>query len=166
MAYEKQTWETGQIITAVKLNHMEDGIDENNMAYEKQTWETGDVITAEKLNHMESGIEDGGGGGGGESDFSTATVSVHLSSDSVFASGYLPTLSEVNGGIILSSLYELEDVSVPLHNDLCFIIISASDETSPITVTADGDITVEEFLGSYHVTIEGDGTITIGGTVE
>ena len=28
------------------------------MAYTKQTWATGDTITAEKLNHMESGIED------------------------------------------------------------------------------------------------------------
>lgn len=26
MSYEKQTWETGQVITAEKLNHMEDGI--------------------------------------------------------------------------------------------------------------------------------------------
>lgn len=26
------------------------------MSYEKQTWATGDVITAEKLNHMEDGI--------------------------------------------------------------------------------------------------------------
>lgn len=26
------------------------------MAYEKQTWTTGEVITAEKLNHMEDGI--------------------------------------------------------------------------------------------------------------
>ena len=28
------------------------------MAYEKQTWQTGDTITAEKLNHIEDGIED------------------------------------------------------------------------------------------------------------
>lgn len=27
------------------------------MSYEKQTWVTGDVITAEKLNHMEDGID-------------------------------------------------------------------------------------------------------------
>lgn len=27
------------------------------MAYEKQTWQTGDIITAPKLNHMEDGIE-------------------------------------------------------------------------------------------------------------
>lgn len=31
------------------------------MAYEKQTWVTGEVITKEKLNHMEDGIANGGG---------------------------------------------------------------------------------------------------------
>lgn len=30
-----------------------------NGSYEKQTWTTGDVITAEKLNHIEEGIESG-----------------------------------------------------------------------------------------------------------
>ena len=34
------------------------------MAYEKHTWENGELITAEKLNHMEDGIESSGGGGG------------------------------------------------------------------------------------------------------
>lgn len=33
------------------------------MTYEKQTWVNGDVITAEKLNHMEDGIASGGSGG-------------------------------------------------------------------------------------------------------
>lgn len=32
------------------------------MAYEKQTWVTGEVITEEKLNHMEDGIANSGGG--------------------------------------------------------------------------------------------------------
>lgn len=32
------------------------------MAYEKQTWETGEVITAEKLNHIEDGIMENGSG--------------------------------------------------------------------------------------------------------
>ena len=31
------------------------------MAYEKQTWQNGDTITAEKLNHMEDGIENSSG---------------------------------------------------------------------------------------------------------
>lgn len=34
------------------------------MAYTKQNWIRGDVITAEKLNHMEDGIASGGSGGG------------------------------------------------------------------------------------------------------
>lgn len=32
------------------------------MAYTKQTWQTGETITAEKLNHMEDGIAGAGGG--------------------------------------------------------------------------------------------------------
>ena len=32
------------------------------MAYEKQTWVTGETITADKLNHMEDGIADAGSG--------------------------------------------------------------------------------------------------------
>lgn len=32
------------------------------MAYEKYTWVDGELITAEKLNHMEDGIAEGGGG--------------------------------------------------------------------------------------------------------
>lgn len=34
------------------------------MAYEKQTWNCDDVITADKLNHMEDGIESASSGGG------------------------------------------------------------------------------------------------------
>lgn len=30
------------------------------MSYEKQAWQTGEVITANKLNHMEDGIANGG----------------------------------------------------------------------------------------------------------
>lgn len=30
------------------------------MSYEKQTWNCGDVVTADKLNHMEDGIASGG----------------------------------------------------------------------------------------------------------
>lgn len=34
MAYEKQIWENGDVITADKLNHIEDGIENNNLGYE------------------------------------------------------------------------------------------------------------------------------------
>lgn len=36
------------------------------MAYEKQTWECGETITAEKLNHIEDGIASASSGGGGK----------------------------------------------------------------------------------------------------
>lgn len=32
------------------------------MAYTKQTWTTGDTVTASKMNHIEDGIENAGGG--------------------------------------------------------------------------------------------------------
>ena len=35
------------------------------MAYDKQTWETGEVISAERLNHMEDGIAEAGSSSGG-----------------------------------------------------------------------------------------------------
>ena len=34
------------------------------MSYEKQTWQKGDVITADKLNHMENGIDTAGSDSG------------------------------------------------------------------------------------------------------
>lgn len=36
------------------------------MAYTKQTWQNGDIITDDKLNHMEDGIANAGGGEQGE----------------------------------------------------------------------------------------------------
>ena len=57
MAYEKQTWEMGQVIGDTKLNHIEEGVEMANSNYEKTVWNTGDVITAEKLNKIEKGIE-------------------------------------------------------------------------------------------------------------
>lgn len=33
------------------------------MSYTQQNWQTGDVITAAKLNHMEEGISNAGGQG-------------------------------------------------------------------------------------------------------
>ena len=35
------------------------------MSYNKTNWQTGDIVTAEKLNKIEDGIENVSGGGGG-----------------------------------------------------------------------------------------------------
>lgn len=45
------------------------------MSYEKQTWQTGDVVTSAKLNHMEDGIAAASSGGGGALVVNVTTVS-------------------------------------------------------------------------------------------
>lgn len=61
MAYEKQTWETGQVITAEKLNHMEDGIEgaSNNVFMINVT--TGDSVisTDVSFNDIKNAMESG-----------------------------------------------------------------------------------------------------------
>lgn len=57
------------------------------MAYEKNEWELGDIITAEKLNHMEDGIADAneGGGGGGTGYYDVVcTITVTHDNDWIF----------------------------------------------------------------------------------
>lgn len=64
MSYTPNEWVTGNIITAQKLNHIEQGVDGmSTESYVPTEWVTGDVITAEKLNHIEQGIVNGSCGG-------------------------------------------------------------------------------------------------------
>lgn len=44
-------WNAGDIITAEKLNQMENLITDSD--YTRTEWQDGDIITAEKLNNME-----------------------------------------------------------------------------------------------------------------
>lgn len=58
MSYEKQTWTTGEVITAEKLNHMEDGIGSCVMV--ATATEDGEFIVLDKTyneinNHLASG---------------------------------------------------------------------------------------------------------------
>lgn len=48
MAYEKQTWEAGQVITAEKMNHMEDGI-LNNQGAKGDTGDPGQAATIDSV---------------------------------------------------------------------------------------------------------------------
>ncbi len=50
------------------------------MAYVKQNWETGELITSQKLNHMEDGIAEGGGNYyvHASGDYSTVTIEEDL----------------------------------------------------------------------------------------
>ena len=44
------------------MNNIESGVEGINMSYDKTTWQSGDVITAVKLNNIEDGIANASGG--------------------------------------------------------------------------------------------------------
>lgn len=82
MAYTPNTWESGDVVTATKLNSLEQAVGELNMSYTPNNWSDGDVLSAAKMNALEQAVASGGGGGGG--DFETAQVSVILGNDLYF----------------------------------------------------------------------------------
>lgn len=55
------------------------------MSYTKNTWLTGDVITAAKLNQMEEGIYQANQGSGGSGQTLTAGNGISISSDGVIS---------------------------------------------------------------------------------
>lgn len=62
MSYTKTTWVAGDVITATKLNKLEEGAGDINGEYTPTVWVAGDVITAVKLNKLEQGVADASGG--------------------------------------------------------------------------------------------------------
>ena len=56
MAYEKQNFTEGQVLTAAALNEMENAIAEKDPTYTKQNFTEGQVLTAEALNKMDDAI--------------------------------------------------------------------------------------------------------------
>ena len=124
------------------------------MAYEKQTWVTGEVITKEKLNHMEDGISTGGGiyTYGEVSLFDESVTTAKQSDDATFAQagitlqGELPksdisvtfngwdyTLPYGNGaagdywGEIGETVVEGLTVNVPVFTNYPLLILASSD---------------------------------------
>ena len=60
MAYTKQTWTTGEVITADKLNHMEDGIAAGGVYNVTSTQQgNGDLVLDKNYNEITAAMEDG-----------------------------------------------------------------------------------------------------------
>lgn len=80
------------------------------MAYEKNTWVTGDVITAEKLNHAEDGIAAGSETGKIEYDASTGGLRVSFNKiTEMIGSGRVPWMVFVDqvGGVEIDYIAKL-----------------------------------------------------------
>jgi hypothetical protein len=77
------------------------------MSYDKNTWAKGDVITAAKLNNMENGIANAGGGGGSTfinvttGDENTTLDKKWSEINSLFSSGEIGYLKYEDGSIAL-----------------------------------------------------------------
>jgi len=145
MAYTPNTWESGDVVTASKLNSLEQAVGELNMSYTPNNWTDGDVLSAAKMNALEQAVASGGGGG----DFSTATLTT-VNQDYELL---IPTL-------IIDPSYELEGS------------YSATEGSSPHTVilykgkaylglsdvlSTSGAISLDSATGLYVIT--GDCTV-------
>ena len=80
MAYTPTEWESADVVTAVRMNALENAVGDIDMSYTPNVWSDGDILTADKMNALEQAVASGGGGG--SSDFSTAEVTVVNNSDS------------------------------------------------------------------------------------
>lgn len=157
MSYTPTEWESTDVVTATRMNALEQAVGDMNMSYTPNTWSDGDILSAEKMNALEQAVASGGGG---SSDFSTATVTgvsdsflkgAKVTGSFVFEDepgGAPPTLScevEIYGGdVVLFALYK-GSATVRI--------------TSSYTISVSGNITDLEYDNLYD--IAGDCTITI-----
>lgn len=154
MSYDPTTWANGDIITAVKMNKIESGVQSVNNNYTPTTWVNGDIITAVKLNNIEQGIANAGGGGG---DYSAAQVTVTISNENVEWINLAFTenngdYGEISAGAIANS----GTYSVILYKGQAFGWIQSSVPPFMLNVSTTGDIEYDD-----DIIVTGDGTITI-----
>lgn len=153
MSYTPTEWESTDVVTATRMNALEQAVGDMNMSYTPNTWSDGDILSADKMNALEQAVASGGGG---SSDFSTATVTI-TNSSSVGVNIYVPFISAYDEFVTISSLSSSEamQVTVVLHNGSAGFF---TDEGR--TLSATGDIELPPFP-IPACTITGDGTITI-----
>lgn len=136
------------------------------MSYEKTTWATGDVITAEKLNNIEDGVEDASGGesvvvtlSAGESGivadktFSELAEAVEQNkvviirtADSGMCEIAQAQYGEVSGDYVLTGFYMAHN-QIQAGDDAIYI------STTEITYPAEGEITFAQFSATVEATV-------------
>lgn len=71
------------------------------MSYEKTTWETGDTITAEKLNKLENGVAEAGESGGVLVTFTVTMQDMYTVGSVVADKTYLQVIEAINKGSVV-----------------------------------------------------------------
>lgn len=63
MSYTPTEWESTDVVTATRLNALEQAVGDLNMSYTPNVWQNGDILTADQMNALEQAVASGGGGG-------------------------------------------------------------------------------------------------------
>lgn len=163
MSYTPTEWESTDVVTATRLNALEQAVGDLNMSYTPNVWQNGDILTADKMNALEQAVASGGGG---SSDFSTATVIVtsnqydiqHMACPVCYEEDgiYEGSPAQIIGLYIAEP--STQTVTVPLYKGCCIWEVSHKIGRI-VTITASGDIECEE--GDIFAIITGDGTLNI-----
>lgn len=62
MSYTPTEWESTDVVTATRMNALEQAVGDMNMSYTPNTWSDGDILSADKMNALEQAVASGGGG--------------------------------------------------------------------------------------------------------
>lgn len=115
------------------------------MSYVKQTWQTGDVVTSAKLNHMEDGIAAGGGSGGGGATIVHVTLNSQMAGSLDMTAGEILAAAQtgavnlvesiegfgiIGAGALRISVNKTGAFSVPSGAGFSYIAASADDYPS------------------------------------
>ena len=154
MSYTPTEWESTDVVTATRLNALEQAVGDLNMSYTPNVWQNGDILTADKMNALEQAVASGGGGG--SSDFSTAEVMLINNTENsidIYGLCIIEDGDLVTGAGIASNTTKTIPVVLYEGNSSLGVL-----ETTA-TVTTTGDIEYDADFGDLSVT--GNGTITI-----
>lgn len=114
MSYTPTNWSPTDVVTATRMNSLEQAVGEMNMSYTPHIWTDGDVLTASAMNALEQAVASGGGGGG---DISIASVSVSFVSDYNvlgFDYGYVNVMTENDGQAVAFYYDSSGDYGLPV----------------------------------------------------
>lgn len=119
------------------------------MSYTPHTWQTGETVTAEKLNALEQGVANAGGGGGGvlKATFSNNTLDVTWQNiyDAGFCILYLPDDVDENFWTIL----HLSGISYNEYDGNIYYLVEFSNVNlgAPMSFSSDSPTGVLVFDG-------------------
>lgn len=157
MSYTPTNWKSGDIVTAARLNNLEQGIGGINVGYTPHTWTDGDTLTAARMNAIEQAVST-------TADFSIATLTINLSSGDYFSGEFVFIDSNTN---MLHSCDMLDasdrvagDYQIPIYKSGTIIYVWSSTNAIP---TISGNITRNQNVNGQYI-VTGNAAITVDGS--